>query len=121
MSYYFMCNGVVWETDPLGKFPELTQRDFLESLGLIPGFFNLRSLLAKPREEFIEEVLRKYGFPSLPMTGGMVKRDGTYLNPGDPPLHPMAMTDVGSVRVYVYSYGIISFVHKDKTEVYRLD
>lgn len=107
-----------WVLDPMGNYPEARPNDLLNSLGFIPTF------LVPTADNVIEKALELYGFNlGGPMTGCTITTSGIMQYPGDPDQYPLATCQCGDQTVYVYSYGIISFVNTETKEsvTYRFD
>jgi len=113
----FTYNDVQWVLDPNKKFGHMTDQELADSLGLIPTFIELED------EDVITAALNRYQFGGPSMKGGTVDSNGVYLFPEDPPLEPYATCMAGGKTIYVYAYGMISFVDiiTKETVTYRFD
>jgi len=101
--------GVEWELMNGGTIYEL---------GYIPQFINPDS------NDLIDEAIQRYQYGGYRM-GGKVLENGEYAYPGDPNLKPVASCQpTPSIKIYVYRYGIITFITDGKYEearTYRFD
>ena len=113
----FTHNDVVWILDPNRKFKHVEPAHLAESLGLIPTF------IVEDADDIIQTALDTYGMHIGGDMGGKVLEDGTYQYPEDPDLHPLARCTTSGKDVFVYDYGMISFVDiKTKEAItYRFD
>jgi len=112
-----VCNEISWLIDPNNKFMRDDPNRLLGSLGIIPNF------ITNDTKDVIQEALNRYQFGGPEMKGGEVDKDGVYLYPQDPPLYPLASCMAGGKRIYIYQYGMISFVDLITREAntYRFD
>ncbi len=113
----FIHDDIVWQLDPNKRFQKVNPERLAESLGLIPDF------ITEDTDDVIQTALDRYGFHLGGDMGGTILDDGTYKYPGDPELHPLSRCEAGGKVIFVYDYGIISFVDAETKEAvtYRFD
>ena len=113
----FISNEVKYDIDPLDKFTNVAPEALVEACGFIPSFINPEA------DDVMEEALLQYGFSIGPMVGGKVDGIGIYKYPGDPDLYPITRCVADNKTIYIYEYGIISFVDNEggETVTYRFD
>ena len=91
----------------------------LDMLGYIPGF--LSEADPAPAAEQIDRNYRSGWFPTI---GAKCRldADGTLHYPGDPPLRPVACTQLRDEMIFVYPGAFVAIVQPDGTfEVARVD
>ena len=114
----FFANDIKYYVDPLKKFSGVSTPRLVEALGFIPGF------IYSDVDDVVETALANYGYNiGGPMVGGEIDKDGMYSYPGDPDLYPITRCVADNKTIYIYEYGIISFVDNDggETVTYRFD
>lgn len=80
----------------------------MHCLGFLPSFLSIED-----RTPWDDQLAQGYGYPLDWGSRATVTADGVYSYPGDPDLHPVAVTErnVGPVteRLYFYEYGFVAY------------
>jgi hypothetical protein len=110
-------NGVAWKLDPLNHYERQSPVDIAMSMGLIPEFLH-----AHDERAVLAQLEQNYGFgPLHAITGGTVDETGVYRYPEDPPLYPIAETQLKGTKVRMYPYAIMHISSADTEIVTRMD
>ena len=102
--------------EPVVVFP-LTRKYTAYDSGLIPTFLDLND--ERPAAEQFDE---KYIGGWRPQHGFKMNEYYELLYPGDPTMPPLALILFRGENVFIYQYGYVASVQKDKSfEVCRMD
>lgn len=113
-------NNNIWEIDPFNMSKNISHLIDYE-LGLIPSFINAKAV------DIELTALDLYRFGGPEMIGCDVSANGILSYPNDPDMYPIAQCNLPQRKytIYVYQYGIVSFVNKNNLpytwKVYRFD
>ena len=101
--------------DWIALHPDITA----EHLGLIPGMLDTDDP-APARKQLDSKY--QYGGGWRPMEGFQLRRDLTLKYPGDPALHPLALTRLREETIILYEHAWVLILQRDKRfEVSRMD
>lgn len=96
--------------DPQAAYTHIGNSELIESLGPLPLWVLNPEFFPLSLREALET---QYGFGSLiPIEGGTVTSDFTFIYPGDPPLLPLIVIQRGDETFIQYQYAIVALLEK---------